>query len=92
MYVYRKSTSDKSLDSNPVNKDERYYWCSNCKSVVNGESTCLKNQHDTCDMETNEDIREMAEMSLKMVFVTCKSQLNGTLGKYRTVKKIPHYI
>ena len=64
-------------------KKEHYYWCSSCNvPIKEGESSHEK--HDTHDMET-EDGREMAEIHLKTLLVTCKSTWNGSLSKHREV-------
>ena len=64
---------------------KRYFWCSSCSLTVQEGENCYKN-HTVHDLET-EDGREFAEVYLKTLFVTCKSQWNSALTKNQEAKK-----
>lgn len=64
---------------------KRCYWCSTCTLTVEEGENCVKN-HTVHDLET-EDGREIAEIFLKTLFVTCKKQWNSALVKNQEAKK-----
>ncbi|XP_046656234.1 uncharacterized protein LOC124349568 isoform X1 [Daphnia pulicaria] len=76
------SASSAIGSSNEKVETGSYYWCSSCYVTFKKGADSHPENHETYNLDT-EDGREIAEIHLKTLLVTCKSQWNGALSKHQ---------